>query len=90
MVIRRAIGAASGGVSWAALRLRTRAVWPLVVLHAVDDLLLQLSSLPIPQVDGVLDILLLVYGLALLPDPLHTSVHPSQYPPPYAGPHEPM
>ena len=62
----QAIGAACGGVGWAAVRLRSGTVWPVIALHALHDLSLQLGNLPVPLVDAVFDVALLGYGSALL------------------------
>lgn len=65
----QAVGTFCFGVGYAALRLRTGAVWPLMVLHFLTDLLLRTDALPAwahwtCMVGG--DTVLLVYGLVLL------------------------
>lgn len=63
------IGAFTFGVGYAALRMRTVALWPLMVLHALTDI-----SLAIGNVTGGLrwaimigsDTILLIYGIFLL------------------------
>lgn len=65
----QAVGTSCFGVGYAALRLRTGTLWPLVVLHVATDLVLRLSDLPAwafwtSEVGG--DTLLLLYGLHLL------------------------
>jgi membrane protease YdiL (CAAX protease family) len=62
----QAFGSAVGGVGMAALRLRTRTIWPLILLHAFSDLFLQLGQLPIPLVSAVHETVLLVYGVLIL------------------------
>ena len=62
----QAVGAACFGIAYAALRLRTGTIWPLMLLHALDDLFLQLGGLPVIPTAVVKDIILLAYGLVLL------------------------
>ncbi|MFN8498424.1 MAG: CPBP family intramembrane glutamic endopeptidase [Anaerolineae bacterium] len=66
LVALQALGSATGGVGLAALRLRTRTIWPLIAIHALNDLFLQMGTLPVPLVDAAHDIILLVYGIYLL------------------------
>lgn len=66
MIAAQAFGAAVGGVGYAALRLRTNTIWPLIVIHALHDLFLQFGRLPIPLVEVPIDTVLLVYGIVLL------------------------
>jgi hypothetical protein len=66
IVVAQAIGAAAFGFGFAALRLRTNALLPLVVLHAAQDLFLQMGNLPLIPVVVVEDIILFVLGLWLL------------------------
>lgn len=42
--IAQAVGAASEGVAFGALRWRTNTIWPLMVLHALHDTLLQVMT----------------------------------------------
>jgi CAAX protease family protein len=63
------IGAACFGVGLAALRLRGVSLWPLIVLHALGDIALQLGDLGsawrwILMVGG--DVVLLIFGLLIL------------------------
>lgn len=63
------VGAACFGVGLAALRLRGMAMWPLVVLHAVGDIALQLGDVSSAwrwalMIGG--DTVLLVFGLVIL------------------------
>jgi len=66
IILAQAFGAAVQGVGLAALRLRTHALWPLIPLHALHDLFLQLGNLPIPLVEVPIDTVFLVYGIILL------------------------
>nr|WP_240942550.1 CPBP family intramembrane glutamic endopeptidase [Planosporangium thailandense] len=69
ITLAQAVGTFCFGVGYAALRLRTGSVWPLMTLHFLTDLLLRVDALPAwahwtAMVGG--DTLLLVYGLVLL------------------------
>lgn len=69
ITLAQAVGTFCFGVGYAALRLRTATVLPLMVLHFLTDLLLRTDALPgwahwTVMVGG--DTLLLVYGLFLL------------------------
>jgi membrane protease YdiL (CAAX protease family) len=66
LIVLQAFGAALQGVGFAALRLRTNTIWPLIVLHALHDLFLQMGSLPIPLVEAVVETILFVYGIVLI------------------------
>jgi membrane protease YdiL (CAAX protease family) len=66
IIAAQAFGAAVQGVGFAALRLRTNTIWPLIVLHAVHDLFLQMGVLPIPLVEVPIDTALLIYGIVVL------------------------
>ncbi len=66
IIAAQAVGAAAFGFGFAALRLRTNALLPLVVLHAVHDLFLQMGNLPLIAVAVVQDIVLFAFGLWLL------------------------
>lgn len=62
-------GAACFGVGLAALRLRGTPMWPLVILHAVSDIGLQLGDVNSAWRWGIMiggDIVLLVFGLVIL------------------------
>ena len=60
------VGAFCDGLAMAALRVRTRTIWTVILFHAVHDLFLQLSGFPVIPLDVVQDIILLVYGLYLI------------------------
>jgi hypothetical protein len=69
ITVAQAVGTFCFGVGYAAVRLRTGSVWPLMVLHFLTDLLLRIDALPgwanwTVMVGG--DTLLLIYGLVLL------------------------
>jgi membrane protease YdiL (CAAX protease family) len=69
VILAQALGATAFGFGFAALRLSTNAILPLVVIHAVDDLVLQMSALPLIPTAVVQDILLFAIGLWLLRTP---------------------
>jgi membrane protease YdiL (CAAX protease family) len=64
--VLQAFGAAIQGVGFAALRLRTNTIWPLIVIHGLHDLFLQLSTLPIPLLEAFIETALCIYGVVLL------------------------
>ncbi len=66
IVLAQMVGAASEGVGLAALRLRTNTLWTVIALHAVEDLVLKLSALPVIPVNVAQSIIMLGYGLYLL------------------------
>jgi uncharacterized protein len=66
LIAAQALGAGVSGVGLAALRLRTETVWPLIAIHLFHDLFLQMSMLPIPVVEVVVDTILLIYGVVLV------------------------
>jgi membrane protease YdiL (CAAX protease family) len=66
LILAQAFGAAVQGVGLAALRLRTNTVWPLIPLHALHDVFLQLGNLPIPLIEVPIDTIFLIYGIVLL------------------------
>ncbi len=53
IIALQALGAATGGVGMAAIRLRTRTIWPVIALHGLHDLFFQLGALPVPISDAV-------------------------------------
>jgi membrane protease YdiL (CAAX protease family) len=69
ITVAQAVGTYCFGIGYAAVRLRTGSVWPLVVAHFLTDLLLRVDALPgwahwTVMVGG--DTVLLAYGLVLL------------------------
>lgn len=67
LVAAQAVGAACFGVACGTLRLRTGTVWPLIGLHAATDLFARIGAWPAIPILGAQDIVLLGYGLWLLP-----------------------
>jgi len=77
LIAAQAFGAAVQGIGFAALRLRTNTVWPLILIHAAHDLFLQMSALPIPLVEAPIATITAIYGIVLLRRPdANTSVDP--------------
>jgi membrane protease YdiL (CAAX protease family) len=68
IVIAQVIGAFCDGFGFAALRLRTNTLWFLVILHALHDLLLQYTQLPLIPLDVVQVTILLIYGFIIMRD----------------------
>jgi uncharacterized protein len=66
LVAAQAVGAFSFGVGYAALRVRTGTIWPLMVLHMLTDLLAAVGGLPRIPILVAQDVILLGYGLFLL------------------------
>jgi membrane protease YdiL (CAAX protease family) len=66
LIAAQAFGAGVSGVGLAALRLHTNTIWPLIAVHFLHDLFLQMSVLPIPLVEVVVDTILLIYGVLLV------------------------
>ena len=66
LVFAQAIGAFSFGVGMGALRLRTNTVWPLIVLHGFEDLLLRFTRLPPIPLNVFQSVVMLLYGAYLL------------------------
>ncbi len=62
----QAVAAALQGVGYAAIRLRTRSVWPMVLVHGLWDFALVTATLPHPAEDGA-SILPYAALLAVLP-----------------------
>jgi membrane protease YdiL (CAAX protease family) len=66
IVALQAFGAAVQGIGFAALRLRTNTIWPLILIHMLHDLFLQMGNLPIAAVDAPIATILAMYGILLL------------------------
>ncbi|MGN6744094.1 MAG: CPBP family intramembrane glutamic endopeptidase [Amnibacterium sp.] len=66
LIVAQAFGAAVQGVGLAAIRLRTNTIWPLIGIHLLHDLFLQMGNLPIWAVEVPIDTIFLVYGIVLL------------------------
>ncbi|HET6824712.1 MAG TPA: CPBP family intramembrane glutamic endopeptidase [Amnibacterium sp.] len=66
MIVAQAFGAAVQGVGLAAVRLRTNTIWPLIAIHALHDLFLQMGRLPVALIEVPIDTIFLIYGIVLL------------------------
>lgn len=66
LIALQAFGAAIQGIGLAALRLRTNTIWPLIAIHMLHDLSLQMSTLPIPLLEAFIETILCIYGIVLL------------------------
>jgi membrane protease YdiL (CAAX protease family) len=66
LIVAQAFGAAVQGVGLAAIRLRTNTIWPLIGIHLLHDLFLQMGHLPIALIEVPIDTVFLVYGIVLL------------------------
>lgn len=66
VIIAQAVGAACFGFGYAALRLRTGTLIPLILLHFLTDVFLQIGALPLIPVAVAQDVVLLGLGLVLL------------------------
>jgi membrane protease YdiL (CAAX protease family) len=66
LVVLQAFGAALQGIGLAALRLRTNTIWPLIAIHFLHDLFLQMSVLPIPLLEAFIETAFCIYGIVLI------------------------
>lgn len=66
LIVLQAIGAGVQGIGYLALRLRTNTIWPLILIHALHDLTLQMGHLPIALVEAPVDTIIAIYGVVLL------------------------
>lgn len=66
LVLAQVVGAMTTGFGYAALRLRTNTLWPLIVLHAFEDLTLHYSNLPVIPIQVIRGVTLVIYGAWLL------------------------
>lgn len=66
LVVAQAVGALCFGVGYGALRLRTRTLWPLIVLHLATDLFARIGGWPTIPILVAQDVVLLCYGAYLL------------------------
>ncbi len=66
IVLAQCVGAFCDGLGFAALRYRTNTLWPLVLLHMLHDLLLQITRLPAIPLDVAQVTILMIYGFVLL------------------------
>jgi hypothetical protein len=66
MILLQAFGAMVQGIGFAALRLRTNTIWPIIGIHLLHDLFLHIGRLPIPLADAVSATIVAAYGIYLL------------------------
>lgn len=66
IVLAQCVGAFCDGVGFAALRIRTNTLWPLIGLHMLHDLLLKFTRLPVIPLDVAQVTVLMIYGFYLL------------------------
>jgi hypothetical protein len=66
IIAAQAVGAAAFGFGYAALRMRTNTLVPLIVTHMLTDLFLQMGNLPLIPVAVAQDIVLFAVGLYVL------------------------
>lgn len=66
VVAAQAVGAFCFGLAYAALRLRTNALWLLMGLHALHDFTLRFSNFPLIGLDVVQDVVLVAFACVLL------------------------
>jgi membrane protease YdiL (CAAX protease family) len=74
IVLAQCVGAFVDGVGFAALRIRTKTIWPLVLLHMLHDLLLQYTRLPAIPLDVAQVTILMFYGFYLMRQPKKGSM----------------
>lgn len=66
VVLAQMVGAFCSGLAYATLRVRTRSLWPAMLLHALQDFTLHCSAFPVIPLNVAQDVVLLVYALVLL------------------------
>ena len=66
LVAAQAIGSFCGGIGYAALRLRTNTIWPVMALHMAGDLIASIGALPKIPTLVTHDVIMLAFGLYLL------------------------
>jgi hypothetical protein len=62
----QALGVFTGGIGLLAVRLATRSLIPVMILHGASDLILQLGGFPLVLASVIQSILLLVFGIWVL------------------------
>lgn len=62
----QALGVFSGGIGLVAIRLVTRSLVPVMVIHYFEDLFLQLGGMPVVLASVIQSIILLIFGIWLL------------------------
>lgn len=80
IIFAQALGAFCDGAGFAALRLRTNTIWPLIGLHFLHDLLLNTMRLPLIPVDVVQVTILLIYGIYIMRHYQPETVTPNPQP----------
>lgn len=76
LIALQALGAFTGGIGMAALRLRTRTIWTVIVLHALHDLFFQLGGLPVAVSDAINSTVLMLYAIYLLRPSVRAEMEP--------------
>ena len=66
LVAAQALGSFCGGIGYAALRLRTNTIWPVMALHMAGDLIASIGALPKIPTLVTHDVIMLAFGLYLL------------------------
>lgn len=66
IIAAQAVGAAAFGFGYAALRMRTNSLVPLIITHMLTDLFLQMGNLPLIPVAVAQDVVLFAVGVYLL------------------------
>jgi uncharacterized protein len=66
IVVAQCIGAFCDGAAFAAIRLKTNTLWPLILLHMLHDLLLKFTRLPAIPLDVAQVTILMIYGFYIL------------------------
>ncbi len=66
LIALQALGAATGGIGMAAIRIRTRTIWTVIALHALHDLFFQMGGLPVALSDAINATILMLYAIYLL------------------------
>jgi hypothetical protein len=66
IVLAQSVGAFCDGAGFAAIRLRTNTIWPLIILHMLHDLLLKFTRLPAIPLGVVQVTILMIYGFYIL------------------------
>jgi uncharacterized protein len=75
LIALQALGAFTGGIGMAAIRIRTRTIWTVIVLHALHDLFFQLGGLPVAMSDAINATVLMLYGIYLLRPAIRARLH---------------
>jgi uncharacterized protein len=76
LIALQALGAFTGGIGMAAIRIRTRTIWTVIALHALHDLFFQLGGLPVAMSDAISATVLMLYGIYLLRPVIRARLRP--------------